>query len=31
MILHLVNFDYMNKSVQNIKVDVQVPGGKGET
>jgi glycosyl hydrolase family 42 (putative beta-galactosidase) len=31
LILHLVNFDHKNSSVQNIKVDVLVPEGKKVT
>jgi len=28
MILHLLNFDYKNSTVKNIKVDLQVPEGR---
>jgi hypothetical protein len=31
MILHLLNFDYKNSSVMNIKVDLQIPEGKKVT
>jgi len=31
MILHLLNFDYRNSAVKNIKVEVQVPEGKKAT
>ena len=31
MILHLLNFDYRNSPVKNIKVDILVPAGKRVT